>query len=410
MAPPPPRPPASISSGLVRALDKGRGRLKEAVEAARTDGGNGALHLAAGAVRMEVCSYLVEGLRVDVNAVDDKGRTPLIFAVLSENAAVVKYLLDNGADPDKADDDGLAPLHSAAGIGDCEMVQLLLAKGAFVDPLAVECGTPLHVAAKERQAGAMKILLDHNADCNKAYMIYGLYGMTPLFQAINVSSVECVKLLVQAGADVSSDCVSTALIDSNLGNECSTECLNFLLDSGASHNVPDDDEHGSKRKIAQLKSLGRKAVEKEDYFSAVTFYSKACCGTIFSLLNEVMRMVSKEKDQAMDLDPEDATLLSNRSLCWLRMGDAEKALQDAVECKEMRPDWPKACYRQGAALLLMKDYKRACEALFDGFKLDPENAEIENALRYVSVGLHWHTCFNNQAMELVKISDSTRAG
>lgn len=45
------------------------------------------------------------------------GRTPLVFAVLSENAAVVKYLLDHGADPDKVDDDGLAPLHSAAGIG-----------------------------------------------------------------------------------------------------------------------------------------------------------------------------------------------------------------------------------------------------------------------------------------------------
>ncbi|CAL4969300.1 unnamed protein product [Urochloa decumbens] len=397
MAPPPPRSPASISSAaalsssmqhmllqaacdgdlrlfkrLVRALDKGRGRLREAVEAARTDGGDGALHLAAGAVQMEVCSYLVEGLRVDVNAVDDKSRTPLIFAVLSENAAVVKYLLDNGADPDKADDDGLAPLHSAAGIGDCEMIELLLAKGAYVDPLAVECGTPLHIACKERQAAAMKILLDHNADCNKAYMIYGLYGMTPLFQAINVSSVECVKLLVEAGADVSSDCVLTALIDSNLGNEGSTECLNFLLGSGASHNAPDDDKHGYKRKIAQLKSLGRKAVEKYDYFSASTFYTKA-----------------------MDLDPDDATLLSNRSLCWLRMGDGEKALQDAVDCREMRPDWPKASYRQGAALLLLKDYKSAREVLFDAFKLDPENAEIENALR--------------EAMESVKISQSTRA-
>lgn len=29
-----------------------------------------------------------------------------------------------------------------------------------------------------------------------------------------------------------------------------------------------------------------------------------------------------------------------------------------------------------------QDYKGACEAFFDGFKLDPENAEIENALRY----------------------------
>jgi ankyrin repeat protein len=44
------------------------------------------------------------------------------------------------------------------------MVELLLAKGAYVDPLADECGTPLHLAAKERQAGTMKILLDHKAD------------------------------------------------------------------------------------------------------------------------------------------------------------------------------------------------------------------------------------------------------
>ncbi|CAD6244261.1 unnamed protein product [Miscanthus lutarioriparius] len=341
---------------LVRALDKGRGRLREAVEAARTDRGDRALHLAAGCEQLEVCSYLVEGLRVDVNVVDDEGRTPLVYAVVSENAAVVKYLLDHGADPNKVDNDGLAPLHSAAGIGDCEMVELLVAKGAYVDPLADECGTPLHLAAKERQAGTMKILLDHKADCNKTYMIYGLYGMTPLFQAINVSSVKCVKLLVEAGADVSSDCVLTSLTDSNLGNEGSTECLNFLLDAIASSNVPDDD-HVKKRKIA-LKSLGSKAVEKEDYFSASSFYSKA-----------------------MDLDPDDATLFSDRSLCWLRMCDGQKALLDSLACREMRPDWPKACYRQGAALMLLNDYKSACEAFFDGFMLDPENTEIENALR-----------------------------
>lgn len=102
---------------LVRALDKVRGRLQEVVEAARTDGGIWALQLAAGNEQLEVCRYLVEGLRVDVNAADDEGRTPLVFAVIGENAAIVKYLLDHGADPDKADDDGLTPLHSAAGIG-----------------------------------------------------------------------------------------------------------------------------------------------------------------------------------------------------------------------------------------------------------------------------------------------------
>lgn len=48
--------------------------------------------------------------------------------------------------------------------GDCEMIEMLLAKGADIDPIADECGTPLHLATKERQVGAMKVLLDHNAD------------------------------------------------------------------------------------------------------------------------------------------------------------------------------------------------------------------------------------------------------
>lgn len=56
----------------MRALDKGRGRLKEAVEAARLDG-VGALHVAAVAGSLEVCRYMVEGLRVGVDAVDDNG-------------------------------------------------------------------------------------------------------------------------------------------------------------------------------------------------------------------------------------------------------------------------------------------------------------------------------------------------
>ncbi|KAF2944878.1 FBD-associated F-box protein At4g13985-like isoform X1 [Oryza sativa Japonica Group] len=115
----------------------------------------------------------------------------------------------------------------------------------------------------------------------------------------------------------------------------------------------------SKRKATELKSLGNKAVEKKDYLSATGFYS-----------------------QAVDLYPDDATLFSNRSLCWHHMGDGHKALLDAYECRKLRPDWLKAYYRQGAALMLLKDYESACETLYDGFKLDPGNSEMEDALRY----------------------------
>lgn len=85
--------------------------------------------------------------------------------------------------------------------------------------------------------------------------------------------------------------------------------------------------------------------------------------------------------QAIEHDPHDATLFSNRSLCWLRMGDGHNALQDALACREMRPGWPKACYRQGAALMLLKDYGGARDAFLDAAKLDPQSSEIKAALR-----------------------------
>jgi hypothetical protein len=50
----------------------------------------------------------------------------------------------------------------------------------------------------------------------------------------------------------------------------------------------------------------------------------------------------------------DATVYSNRSLCKLLMGDGEGALSDAYQCRMMRPDWAKACYRQAAAHMLLK--------------------------------------------------------
>jgi hypothetical protein len=54
------------------------------------------------------------------------------------------------------------------------------------------------------------------------------------------------------------------------------------------------------------------------------------------------------------MDNFDAKLLSNRSLCWLRMGDGQRAFDDAAKCKRLRPKWAKAHYRQGAALMFTK--------------------------------------------------------
>lgn len=58
--------------------------------------------------------------------------------------------------------------------------------------------------------------------------------------------------------------------------------------------------------------------------------------------------------QAIDMDPTDGTLFSNRSLCWMRLGQPEYALADAKACRALKPDWAKACYREGAALRLLQ--------------------------------------------------------
>nr|CAB3449803.1 unnamed protein product [Digitaria exilis] len=89
---------------------------------------------------------------------------------------------------------------------------------------------------------------------------------------------------------------------------------------------------------------------------------------------------------AADQCPDDSTLYSNRCLCWLKMGKGDQALSDSGICRIQRPGWAKACYLQGAALMLLKplfylqDYEKACDAFVDGLKLDPTNVEIEKVL------------------------------
>ncbi|XP_044410655.1 protein TANC2 isoform X5 [Triticum aestivum] len=308
-------------------LDNGRGRPKEAIEELRVEDvgqleGFSALHIAASKGSLEVCRYLVEELLVDVDLVDKEGRTPLLFATY-HNGGTAEYLLDHGANQDKADHDGSTLLHYAAELGNCEMVELLLAKGAYVEPVSA-CGTPLHVAAGKGHYGAMKILLDHNAD---------------------------------AGANLKEAAAYTTLHAEKVVSDYFLNCI--MEDVDANRDVPFDGPM-LKREIVTsgLISRGSNSLKNKDYVVAAKLYSKA-----------------------MVLDPDDAVLFSDRSLCWLQLGDGKKALLDANRCRKMRPHWPKACHRQGEALMLLKDYEGASERFWDGLKLDPVDTDIEDALR-----------------------------
>jgi hypothetical protein len=53
-------------------------------------------------------------------------------------------------------------------------------------------------------------------------------------------------------------------------------------------------------------------------------------------------------------DDTDASLYSNRSLCWLRLGMGDEALSDAWTCIRMQPDCAIGYYRQGMALCFLQ--------------------------------------------------------
>lgn len=376
--------------------------------------GSGLLHVAALLAEMEVCKYFVEELGFDVNAGGlIGGGTPLSSAALFGEVAVARYLLDNGADPNKIEERGSVALHNAAKSGNAEVVDLLLSRGARVD-IAVTHGTPLHIAASYGNTGALKILLDHHADPNRVSEVSG----TPLVTALHCTkhgvgesdSLECVKLLVKAGADVNSANPSTPLVVATMKGL--TDCIKYLLEAGAEPNIPDEQHgripiqiaasfgrrshveilfpftspigavanwtvegiiaHEKSRgsmpkddscnkiadKIAVLKSQGKEYFKRKDYLGASKLYTKA-----------------------LELSYLDETLYSNRSLCYLKIGQPQKALLDANLCIRRKPEWAKGYYRKGAAHMSLKEYEEASEAFQDGLELDPGNDEFEKALR-----------------------------
>ncbi|KAG8391036.1 hypothetical protein BUALT_Bualt01G0146200 [Buddleja alternifolia] len=241
---------------------------------------------------------------------------------------------------------GATPLHIAADSGSPEVINCLLHAGANPDATDEDGLKPIQVAAARGNRIAVELL----------------FPVTSPIPDVPEWSIDGILEHMQHETGRTED-----------GNEGLKELMKLKDVALTKQDMPEVTAE-AKKKAAEAKARGDDAFRRKDFSTAVDAYT-----------------------QAIDFDPTDATLVSNRSLSWFRMGQAEQALSDAKACKALRPDWPKACYREGAALRLLQKFEEAANSFYEGVMLDPENMELATAFREaVEAGRKFHNAQQQQ--------------
>lgn len=95
------------------------------------------------------------------------GETALHIVIRRRDETWTKFLLDRGANPNKADRRGVTPLAIAANLGFVEGVEQLVKRGAAVDVPDDAGETPLVSAVHRRDIGMIRLLLKNGANADR---------------------------------------------------------------------------------------------------------------------------------------------------------------------------------------------------------------------------------------------------
>jgi hypothetical protein len=129
----------------------------------RDEQGQVALYLALRAESLEAAAALLAHPRIEVDAVNPAGETPLMMAALRGQLDMARQLMEKGATINRA---GWTPLHYAASGPEPRLVRLLLDKGAVIDARSPNGSTPLMMAARYGAIDAADLLRERGADAS----------------------------------------------------------------------------------------------------------------------------------------------------------------------------------------------------------------------------------------------------
>lgn len=195
----------------------------------------------------------------DVNAVNEYGHTPLMYAAAAGNVAGLRQLIEAGADLDATSADGWTAAMFAEAEGQPEALNLLISEGAEPPSStrarkATEPSQPshadsqkaesqpaisqdIHSAARDGNADLLEELLRAGADPNDK----DTWGQTPLMYAAGADNYETTLFLLDAGADVNATSLAgwTALMYAARG-AAAADTVELLLRRGADVHIQNE--------------------------------------------------------------------------------------------------------------------------------------------------------------------------
>jgi ankyrin repeat protein len=135
----------------------------------------------------------------DIDSRDEDGRTPLMYAILAEDAdpVMIEYLIQQGANVTTTEQQGWTPLHFAARDQKFEIVKILVDHGAPVDAVDVFGNTPLWrciMSTFPMNLAVVDLLLEHGADPGRK----NNHGVSPLDVAQTMGKLELVERLARS--------------------------------------------------------------------------------------------------------------------------------------------------------------------------------------------------------------------
>ncbi len=198
---------------------------------------------------------------LDVNYRSDSTLTPLIIACIRDNIDMVALLIAHKADVDMITSDGKSAVAICFEKGHNNILKMLLHHSNTVDlKTVVVCGcqdilshviqkskdinepfekeeTALHITAFHGYHECVKCLLDNGAKCD----VSDLYGNLPLHFAAQSGNISLMRDILKCSKSVINKTNISGWTPLHIAvRECHVECVEALVQAGASVTVKDD--------------------------------------------------------------------------------------------------------------------------------------------------------------------------